>query len=121
VVKKAMAEGKALFTEPYRDATRSEMMTIVLAPVSSGSNGGVAGVDISLIYIKKMLSTTTLAVTAGVANTANNESRASLEIVDQFRNAVNAMNAPKAVSNVSLEKAQDAIDAFNHISLLLRP
>jgi len=68
--KKAMAEGKASFTEPYRDATSGEMIITALAPVSGGSNGGVAGADISLSAIEKILGTITLAETgyAGLVN-----------------------------------------------------
>ncbi|EBA01269.1 Methyl-accepting chemotaxis protein [Marinobacter sp. ELB17] len=64
--KKGMAEGKASFTEPYRDASSGEMIITALAPVSGGSNGGVAGADISLSAIKKMLGTITLADTGYV-------------------------------------------------------
>jgi methyl-accepting chemotaxis protein len=70
--KKAMAEGKASFTEPYRDATSGEMIVTALAPVSGGSNGGVAGADISLGAIKEMLGTITLAKT-GYAGLVNNK------------------------------------------------
>jgi len=68
--KKGMAEGKASFTEPYRDATSTETIITALAPVSGGSNGGVAGADISLSAISKMLETITLAKTgyAGLVN-----------------------------------------------------
>jgi len=68
--KKGMAEGKASFTEPYRDASSGEMIITALAPVSGGSNGGVAGADISLSAIEKMLGTITLAETgyAGLVN-----------------------------------------------------
>nr|WP_228735993.1 methyl-accepting chemotaxis protein [Marinobacter sp. LV10MA510-1] len=71
--KKGMAEGKASFTEPYRDASSGEMIITALAPVSGGSNGGVAGADISLSAIKKMLGTITLADT-GYAGLVNDES-----------------------------------------------
>jgi methyl-accepting chemotaxis protein len=70
--KKGMAEGKASFTEPYRDATSGEMIITALAPVSGGSNVGVAGADISLGAIKKMLGTITLADT-GYAGLVNDE------------------------------------------------
>ncbi|WP_228706063.1 methyl-accepting chemotaxis protein [Marinobacter sp. LV10R520-4] len=70
--KKGMAEGKASFTEPYRDASSGEMIITALAPVSGGSNGGVAGADISLSAIKKMLGTITLADT-GYAGLVNDE------------------------------------------------
>lgn len=68
--KKAVAEGKASFTEPYRDATSGEMIITSLAPVSGERNGGVAGADISLRAIGKMLGTITLADTgyAGLIN-----------------------------------------------------
>jgi methyl-accepting chemotaxis protein len=70
--KKGMVEGKASFTEPYRDASSGEMIITALAPVSGGSNIGVAGADISLSAIKKMLGTITLADT-GYAGLVNDE------------------------------------------------
>jgi methyl-accepting chemotaxis protein len=70
--KKGMAEGKASFTEPFRDVTSGEMIITALAPVSGGSSGGVAGADISLSAIQKMLGTITLAET-GYAGLVNNK------------------------------------------------
>ena len=70
--KKGMVEGKPSFTEPYRDASSGEMIITALAPVSGGSNIGVAGADISLSAIKKMLGTITLADT-GYAGLVNDE------------------------------------------------
>lgn len=65
--KKAMDLGRSSFTEPYLDATSGEIVISTLAPVTRGSNSGVAGADITLKAIGNMLSVINLADTGYAA------------------------------------------------------
>jgi len=56
----AMNEGRASFTETYQDAQTGETVLSAIAPVSSGTFQGVAGMDITLNAIQDLLSTITL-------------------------------------------------------------
>lgn len=53
-------EGRASFTETYQDAQTGETVLSAIAPVSSGTFQGVAGMDITLNAIQDLLSTITL-------------------------------------------------------------
>lgn len=53
-------EGRASFTETYQDAQTGETILSAIAPVSSGTFQGVAGMDITLNAIQDLLSTITL-------------------------------------------------------------
>ncbi|WP_166263844.1 methyl-accepting chemotaxis protein [Marinobacter caseinilyticus] len=65
--KKAKTTGKASFTDPYLDAGSEETIISTLAPVKRGVYQGVAGGDISLSSIDKILATVTLADTGFAA------------------------------------------------------
>ncbi|WP_396623239.1 methyl-accepting chemotaxis protein [Marinobacter sp. W-8] len=56
----AMNEGRASFTETYQDAQTGETVFSAIAPVSSGTFQGVAGMDITLNAIQDLLATITL-------------------------------------------------------------
>ncbi|QBM16992.1 methyl-accepting chemotaxis protein PctB [Marinobacter sp. JH2] len=58
--KQARAEGEVSFTGTYQDAQSGETLISAIAPVSSGNFEGVAGMDISLNVIQKLLASITL-------------------------------------------------------------
>lgn len=70
--KKAMALGRASFTEPYRDASTGDTIISTLAPVKRGAYEGVAGADIGLGTVEKTLETVTLANTGFAALISDN-------------------------------------------------
>ncbi|WP_404362628.1 methyl-accepting chemotaxis protein [Marinobacter sp.] len=65
--KLAKSLGRGSFTEPYLDAASGETIISTLAPVRHGEYAGVAGGDITLQAIQKILSTLTLADTGYAA------------------------------------------------------
>lgn len=65
--KKAMSQGRASFTEPYQDAGSNDMVISIVVPVKRGEYKGVAGADIGLGAIAKILETVTLADTGYAA------------------------------------------------------
>ncbi|KEF32412.1 Methyl-accepting chemotaxis protein [Marinobacter nitratireducens] len=64
---KARETGQASFTEPYHDASTNDTIISTMAPVKRGSYEGVAGADIGLGAIDKILKTITLAGTGYAA------------------------------------------------------
>lgn len=58
--KQAQDQGKASFTGTYQDAETGETVLSAIAPVRSGDFEGVAGMDISLNAIQKLLASITL-------------------------------------------------------------
>src|SRR5690606_6962181 len=58
--KQAQDQGKASFTGTYQDAETGETVLSAIAPVRSGEFEGVAGMDISLNAIQKLLASITL-------------------------------------------------------------
>lgn len=65
--KLGMSTGKPTYTEPYLDAGTSNMVITSVAPVKSGTYKGVAGADITLETIDRLLSAVTLADTGYAA------------------------------------------------------
>ncbi len=70
--KKAINEGRATFTEPYRDARANLTVMTALIPVRQGAYQGVAGADIGLETVEKTLETLSLGGT-GYAVLINRE------------------------------------------------
>ncbi|GGC71464.1 methyl-accepting chemotaxis protein PctA [Marinobacter halophilus] len=63
----AQRQGRASYTDPYRDASSNETIISAMAPINSGMFRGAVGMDIGLGTIEAMLSTITLADTGFAA------------------------------------------------------